>query len=140
MPICADPNARVYFSLDVDKDKPPAERPRFACRPLTHTKRREHLNNVNAARAETDDEKCYALLMGAILASVAGWENFPVPFSEEAMRNVLTDRELWELADGIPFAMRLTDAEKKVSGSASAADGASAPSAAAESAETSQPS
>ncbi|HUX15569.1 MAG TPA: hypothetical protein VMW52_03800 [Phycisphaerae bacterium] len=108
MPICSDPTARWSYTLQCDKDKPPAERPRFMFRYMTRREKREYarLGEDRDALALMDGDAATAALYAAFKGVLVGWDKLvdpdglAVPFDPEkleALDGVLTDRELWLL-------------------------------------------
>lgn len=156
MPLASDPDATFEFSLELDKDKPPASRPVFICRFMSSRKRREYVRlrseMMIALTTPSDDagRRAFELAVQAIRLVVVDWRNFYWPpgftdikganiggqqamFTDDAVTDILTDMEIAELLGSLIEATQLGEKEKKASRcSALSASAASAPNAAAE--------
>jgi hypothetical protein len=107
MPLSLDPDRTAAYSLASDTDKPEATRPAFICRFMTRRQHQKHREIMERAASESDDSRVFALIMEAIGIGVIDWRNFDKPFSRETIEDVLSDRELWELAWNYPIAVKL---------------------------------
>jgi hypothetical protein len=108
MPISTNPNATEPFWLRSDTDTPIAVRPVFLVRFMTTKQIEDHEAILQQAVAEPDNARAANLLMQAVRIGIAGWRNFPVPFSDQAFFDLLTDRERWEVAWHYPLVVKLT--------------------------------
>jgi hypothetical protein len=121
MPICDDPNALGFYTLRADRNKPLEKRPMFICKFLTVSKSRATQKLSDDAFETKDNAQCMALLIQAIQTCVVGWKNFvdeagsPIEFSESALVDRLTNRELWELARGCANAITEDDLKNSAS-------------------------
>lgn len=109
MPIASDPDKTVPFSLKNDRNKPEESRPTFLCKFLTSRERRAITDLTNKAYEEKDDTKAAELMNKATAVGVIGWKNFGLPFSIDAIQDVLTDLERWELLREYPYAVSLSE-------------------------------
>ena len=132
MPVSADPNATCEIWLDDDADQPAQTRLTFTCRFLTRAQRTRVLELRRTAFAETDNAKCFDLLWQAISIGVVGWRNAvngddgrPVEaFNRETIGLVLSDQEIWDLANEYPAKVSLSETERFLSRSRSRASAA----------------
>jgi hypothetical protein len=107
--LALDPNQTCEVKLALDKERS------FTVRYLTCRQTIAYAEALKAAVAETDDAKAYALLIDALRPILTGWRGFDKPFALEALQDVLTPGEAWELAHEIPAAVRLSEMDKKKS-------------------------
>ena len=117
--IALDPNQTCEIKLALETGEH-----RFLCRYLTC---REHLGwdaRLKPALDEPDNQKALQCLCAALAGVLTGWKGFDAAFSLEALQDVLTPGELWELAWAIPAATRLSESDKKKSYWQSQSDGA----------------
>lgn len=138
MPLGLDPQATFELSLDTDKEKPQATRPAFVFRFLTSRQFLKVQQLRAAAREEKDNAACLAKMDEALLIGLAGWKNMgDVAFSADAINDVLTIDERWELLESYLAEQRTSEVSKKASrllssgggvGSVTDATAASAPS------------
>lgn len=148
MPIALDRSELAEVSLRSDRDKPEAERPVF----LFHYLTRREVRQINAWRKDADGVETVdgveAIVDKIIRLGLSDWRNIrgrdgePVPFSLDAVDDVLTFNEKMELAVFYPQLVDAAEtAKKKASASASTTPTAeSAAGAPAESASTPPPS
>jgi hypothetical protein len=135
MPLAADPNATVDFSLGSDRDKPAASRPVFIVRMLTRRQASEIERLTKAANETKDDRECFDLCWQAITQGVVGWRNFVDPstgkplkeFSSDNLSAALSDLEIFELLLSYPLAVRLEERGRFNLGPAPPSGSASAP-------------
>lgn len=119
MPICDDPNAFGYYTLKADLGKPVATRPMFKVKFFTRAKFREIARDLDEARVERDDAKCFEKVMGAIRKAVTGWVNVKddagndLPFTDENVAARLHDLEIWELANSMGMPVTLSGDDQK---------------------------
>jgi hypothetical protein len=116
MPISSDPNATYPYILLLDRAKP--DPLVFTCRFMSRRERREMRRLADAAFDETNDGKSFALLMESIQKSVTGWSAREA-FTDDALSEMLSDLELWEVAREVPAAALVAEREKKASASSS---------------------
>ncbi len=148
MSIAFDPNETAEVYLAIDEDKPPEVRATFLCRFLTCREMRQYSKLVNEAYAITNDlDKEDELVTKALALVLTGWRNIvnrageTVAFSLDAIDDVMTVREKWNLLRRIPNAISLSESSKKAYGSPAPAEPAqSAPGAAEGNAATNPPS
>lgn len=128
MLIAMDPSQTFELTLDFYKQQPEESRPIFVCRFLTcrQVLKFEQLI-AEAGDKRKDQEGANRLLNEALGLAVVGWKNVSSDFSIDALSDVLTPREKWELAFAIPGEVVLAESNKKKSISPSASDGAAAP-------------
>lgn len=117
MPLSINPNDLIAFCLECDEALP-EPRPTFRLRFLTYDKRSEVLTLLNdaiAAEEAKDRAKVSECLNGITAACVARCENMPPGFEPTSAH--LSEQELWELALACVKRPRLTEDERKNSGS-----------------------
>lgn len=118
MPLGLDPDATVELWLDSDADKPIESRPVFLFRFLTC----RNVRQVQDLRKQAIDSQVDTLKLidEALLIGLAGWRNMNgIPFSPEAINDVLTPQEKWELVCEFPSRINLTESDRKNSRSPS---------------------
>ena len=102
MPLGCDPSMTVAVVLSSDLRLPDDKRPRFLCRFLTprrHNKINELLKRVQGS--PTDEQ--WKIVREAVALCVTGWERMTdedgnaVPFSMDAMMDLLNPYEIYEL-------------------------------------------
>lgn len=113
MPLSADPDRLAEFSLATDRDKPAESRPVFLCRFMTRREHQKIDDLFSRALAEDDPSARWQLLRQIIEIGVVGWRNFGREFSIDAIADVLSDLEIWELARDYRFAVLLSEADLK---------------------------
>ena len=140
MPLSTDPDDLIPFSLTLDEQRPEARRPVFLLRFLTVKQLLKVKRLYDDVLAEADDEKSSALLTEILNIGVAGWRNLPIEFPDTdpggALDEVLTAGEKAELARAVGIKPRLTEHDRKNSGSRSSSSTESSVPAAPTSAET----
>jgi hypothetical protein len=123
MPIPLDPSETFDLTLDFDKGTPEDKRPSFTCRYQSYRERAAYKRVIEAAAdvadKEQDHEKAIATAMPVLRKVIVGWKNIDRPFDVEALPDVLTGSEFWELAWAIPSESALSEHEKKTSRSRS---------------------
>lgn len=120
MPLGLDPDATVEVWLESDADKPMENRPVFLFRFLTCRKIRQVQEIRKRALESKDDAEFVKLVDEALSIGLAGWRNMNgIPFSPEAVDDVLTPREKWDLVCVYPSKITLTEADRKNSRSPS---------------------
>lgn len=122
MPLAIDPNETFEVTLESDAKKPEAERATFRFRYLTLRQWRNHswlLDDTERVKGLTGDSLLSALLT-AIADGLVGWTNLPVAFSADALPDVLTVSEAWDLFFQSRRQSRLSVTEKNASGLQSA--------------------
>ena len=145
MPIALDAAELAEYVLPFDRDK--SNPPTFLFSHLTRRQHREVAALMEQARQAEDDEPFEAALDKAIRIGLRGWKNLrgadgaEIPYSPDALDDVLTPSEKIEMATGYAAAVTTVEAKKKQrSGSASTSPtGPSAPDAPAGSAPTPRP-
>ncbi len=118
MPLSADPNETIEYSLKCDLDKPIESRPVFICRFMTysdHRRIRKLREDANAQpNTEVGAQQTYTLLCEAIKIGVVGWRNFPKDYPCE-IGDILGELDIWELVYGYPGATRMAEVDLKKS-------------------------
>ena len=126
MPLGLDPDATVELWLDSDADKPIDSRPVFLFKFLTYRKFRQVQELRKRAIESTTDEQFNAAINEALLIGLSGWRNMNgIAFSVEAIDDVLTPAEKWELICDYPAKVNLTETDRKNSRSPSRSAAAS---------------
>lgn len=123
MPVALEPGVRLPIVLEIDEDKPEATRPTFYVRALSRRQCGQFMERYDA-RFEGDNvtqavvsQRLQALLEDLII----GWDNMrapdgaAIPFSSEAIFDVLSDAEIRELILRCQMARYLKPEEKKSS-------------------------
>jgi hypothetical protein len=114
MPIALDPDTTFPVALASDADKPEAERPVFLFRALTCRQLRKVQDLREKARQAKDNGECERLVDEALAVGLTGWRNMgDVAFSLEAIDDLLTWPEKWELLDKYPAAVILGETDRK---------------------------
>ena len=120
MPLSFDPNSTAEFWLASDREKPAAQRPVFLVKFMRQRELDEYRRLMTEAEACGEDQQALRLAWQAIIVGVAGWRNFtdpdsgkPLEFCPEAVGQVLTVREFWELAIGYPSSVQLMGPDLK---------------------------
>ena len=114
MPLALDPSETVPVSLKIDAAKPDGARPTFLLRFLTCREVLTVERMTKVAFDEKDNAVGLEKLNDVLRVGLTGWRNVigrdgePVPFSIEAVDDVLTMGEKWELAYCIASAPRVT--------------------------------
>lgn len=114
MPISSNPNATSPFWLDCDAEIPLDKRPVFLVRFMTTKQVDQHADLMRRAYEDPDPRRTAELLLEAVHIGIAGWKNFndpdgkPIPFSDQAYFDALSDRERWQVAWNYPSAVRLS--------------------------------
>lgn len=82
--------------LACDVDKPADVQPRIFAKSLTLNEQRKIISLLDSMSAGGMTEKFDAMLDAAALC-LTGWENIPIPFSRDAIGDVLNLEELVEV-------------------------------------------
>jgi hypothetical protein len=124
--IALDPQQTTEFSLAAHAEYPEATRLMFKTRFITG-RQSERMNAATdeAPKLKTTEES-RQLLIKSLDGILIGWRNAPVPFSLEAIPDVLTDFELYDLCREIGLATMLAELDKKKSRLRSSSPGESA--------------
>lgn len=124
MPKSLDPGSRVVFVLASDADKPKSTQPRFIGRTLTVRQTRELIAAMDGLRNADDAATQIDAATAAMQACITGWENMvdpgtgkPIPFSSEALADVLSLEEMIEIMNALASGRTLTVDEQKKSDS-----------------------
>ena len=131
MPIGISPDQTYPVYLRTDCDKPEAERPAFLFRYLTVRKAREvddlmrRISEVVDRKDEGRLDMLDGLAAQVMAISLAGWRNIRAPYSLEALDDVVTWGEKWELIFAFRGAGQLAEADLKKSASAARSAGES---------------
>jgi hypothetical protein len=122
MPLALDPNETIWVNLDSDEKKNP--RPEFEIRFLTRRELSRAARLVDESRdTQGTYDEAHAKLDQALAVGVVGWRNVSdragkaIPFSADKLDDILTGGEKYELAELMIQKPRLSEAEKKSSGS-----------------------
>lgn len=116
MPLAIDPQERFTYTLESDKGKPGA--PAFQFRYLTARQWRaaRGLSEVDDTQDAGDVlDKLYA----ALGSMIVGWQGIDTPYTAEALQDVTTIAEAWELYYAGMRQGIVTAEQKKTSGSQS---------------------
>ncbi len=120
MPRSLEPNSRIVFVLDCDKDKSP--QPRAFGRTLSISGSRKLMSAMGLMRIAGQQEAKLDAAIDAAMAVLTGWENMidpntqePIAFSREAVGDVYTIEELAEILNIAAGDGRLTADERKKS-------------------------
>ena len=106
--------------LACDVDKPRETQPRIFARTLTLNQQRKLMAAMGRMQAASADEKIDAALDAAEIC-LTGWENMTgqndeaIPFSREAIGDVLSMEELAEVFSAVSSSGRASTSEKKES-------------------------
>ena len=127
MPRSLEPNSRIVFVLECDKDKSP--QPRAFGRTLSISQSRKLINVMSSLReASTIDAKLDASI-DAAMSVLSGWENMidpdtgaEIPFSRESLADVYSIEELIEILNLASGDGRLSADERKKSESQPSSD------------------
>lgn len=111
--IALDPNETCELTLALDTVK--VVKPTFILRYPTCRETFAYAAKLKLAQEEADDEKAFAFLCEAFSLVVVGWKNVDKPFSLDAIADILTPTEAWELALRIPDVIVFSESEKKKS-------------------------
>lgn len=120
MPRSLEPNSRLVFVLECDKDK--SLQPRAFGRTLSISQSRKLINVMSSLReASTIDAKLDASI-DAAMSVLSGWENMidpdtgqEIPFSRESLADVYSIEELIEILNLASGDGRLSADERKKS-------------------------
>lgn len=123
MPRSLDPSSRLTLVLACDVDKPVEVQPRLYARCLTLNQQRKLIDAIEGLR---DSESAAAKMESALDAAaicLVGWENVsdpvtqqPIPFSREAIGDVLSIQEIIEIFEAVIGASVPSPEDKKKSG------------------------
>lgn len=120
MPRSLEPNSRLVFVLECDKDKTP--QPRAFGRTLSISQSRSLMRAMDAMRSATTADARIDTALDAVMTVVTGWENMIDPdtgeailFSREALERVYSIDELAEILNAAAGDGRLTADERKKS-------------------------
>jgi hypothetical protein len=106
MPLSFRPSAKVWIWLNSDAGIELDKRPKFLTSVLTC----EQADAWNDSLQELIRKNgTYIDLANLLLTRVSDWQNFPEPFSIDAIKKSLTRKELWELAIGLPEKVGLSE-------------------------------
>lgn len=122
MPLSFDPAASVWVCLQSDEAKTRESRPEFAVRVLTVREVDAWADRLLAIRDGEADRLPAAIDL--LMSKIVNWRNFGRDFSREAMIDVLTLAEIWELAYNLPDMVGLGEIDLKKSASQSQSAGA----------------
>jgi len=121
MPRSLDPSAKITMVLACDADKPRETQPRIFARTLTLNQQRKLMTAMTRMNTASEaDQKIDAALDAAEIC-LTGWENMTdetghtIPFSREAIGDVLTIDELGEVFNCVTSASRPDASDKKKS-------------------------
>lgn len=121
MPRSLDPSSRLTLVLSCDVDKPRAEQPRIYARTLTVNQQRQLLRAMQDMQEASAERKIDAALDAAMIC-LTGWENMvspdsgeAIPFSREAIGDVLSLDELGEVFEAVTRAAIPSAEDKKKS-------------------------
>ena len=126
MPIAIDPDARVRVVLSTDKGKAPE--PAFFVRPLTLRQYRKVSETDETVGQASNGSEAIGRLLKAIEVGLVGWEHVsdkdgqPIPFSMDALEDVVTIPEARELLHYCLISGRLATEDKKKSESESSSN------------------
>jgi hypothetical protein len=124
VPLCADPDETIPFSLKTDEAKPADARPVFHLRFLTEREARKVRRLIKQANAETDDDQADALLSEAIAVGLDGLTDVKLRGKDvkhgDPPSSYLTTAELWELVYAVLNKPALTEDERGKSASSPA--------------------
>lgn len=120
MPIALDPQETVWFPLASDAKKADDVRPEFESRYLDYATVRKIRRAIQDAVKEQDDDKANDLLDDALCSALVGWRNMgkgkkAIKFSREALSDVLTVNEKYELAGLCVMKTQLAELDRKKS-------------------------
>jgi len=120
MPIALDPQETTWFPLAIDENKPDGERPEFECRFIEYATARRIRTAIEKAIKEKSDDKASEILDDAICSAVVGWRDMrrgddDIEFSRDALSEVLTVTEKFELAGLCVMRTQLAEWDRKKS-------------------------
>ncbi len=105
MPRSLEPNSRIVFVLDCDKDKPKETQPRLFGKSLTVGASRRLASGIRAMKAAEGEAKIDAIIDIA-MECITGWENMLDPttasvieFNRQTLQDVLSIDELSEIIE-----------------------------------------
>lgn len=120
MPKSLDPSAKITMVLACDADKPHATQPRIFARTLTINQQRQLMAALRRMKASTEPDQQIEAALDAAEICLTGWQNMndpktgkPIPFSREAIGDVLQLDELCEVFDFVAGSATTTPVEKK---------------------------
>jgi hypothetical protein len=120
MPRSLEPNSRIVFVLECDKDKSP--QPRAFGRTLSISGSRKLMSAMGSLQKAGSLEDKLDTAIDAAMSVLTGWENMidpdtqqPIAFSREALGDVYTIEELTEILSIAAGDGRLTADERKKS-------------------------
>lgn len=123
MPVCADPNDTAPLFLKSDKKLPPETRPTFRVRFLTDSEVGKIRRLLDQASKEKEEPQAKALVEEALRVGIVDVENLKfrgdlVRFSDiKKFNDLLSPREMWELAYGQIVAVSIAEDERFFSAS-----------------------
>lgn len=122
MPKSLDPSARITMVLACDVDKPTDTQPRIFARSLTINQQRQLLAAMSAMQTADKAEGKIDAALDAAEVCLTGWENMvqpetgdAIPFTRQAIGDVLSIEELTEIFNAVIQTTTLTADDKKKS-------------------------
>ena len=122
MPRSLDPSSRLTLVLACDVDKPADTQPRLFAKCLTGRQELEVARLLSAIRKTEEIDDRLSLAHEAAEVCLSGWENMvnpntgdAIPFSAEAIHEILCTEEMIEAVTFVMSATKTTPADKKKS-------------------------
>jgi hypothetical protein len=112
MPRSLDPSSRLTMVLACDLDKDPQPRI-FAKQPTLNQQKK--LIRVLSSLEKSNMLEGFDAIQDAASELIQGWENIPIPFSREAIGDVLTMEEVVEVLGFLVSTSEATTDDKKKS-------------------------
>ena len=121
MPRSLDPNARLTMVLACDLDKDP--QPRIFAKQPTLNQQKKLIRVLSSLEKENMLDG-FDAIHDAAADLIQGWENIPIPFSRDAIGDVLTMEEVVEILGFLVSTSEATADDKKKSESPRSSDAA----------------
>ena len=116
MPLKLEPGQTFDVWLEVDADKPAADRPTFEVSVLSVRQQRRLSNAIDrlmdVTNLESTDE-FYDGFIDLVMEHVSGWRNMGMELTRDNVEDLLTYRELQDLLNRIQIGQDMSDEEKK---------------------------
>ncbi len=115
MPRSLDPGARLTMVLACDVDKPAEIQPRIFAKSPTLNQQRKLLSVMTSLEKTSNVLEQFDSMLDMAALLITGWENIDIPYSRDALGDVLTADELVEVLTFLMGYSQATPDDKKKS-------------------------